>query len=226
MPLFPRSEPDRRGLIAYIVARSRDRGITLTRTKLVKLLYLIDIERVRSRRQPLTGLRWVFFHYGPYAYELIDELEQMEGAEIHAETWHDSVLYRGAPGAPNGESWPETTRMTVDRVVDRFAPLELNALLDYVYFHTGPMVEAVRGEPLDLALARTDPEPSRRRAPLTAPEAPADVVDRLATWRAGTARRLAPVELDPPGSYFDDPDDDLGGDGVRGRLRIPERSEL
>jgi hypothetical protein len=43
-------------------------------------------------------LDWVFFHYGPYALELVDTLEQMEGSELSVQPWHDSTLYRGAPG--------------------------------------------------------------------------------------------------------------------------------
>src|SRR3954454_2497335 len=129
MPLFPRTDPELRGLISYIVAKARDRGITLNRTKLVKLLYLIDVERVRSRRDLLTGLEWVFFHYGPYAFELIDTLEAMEGSELTAQPWHGSVLYRGAPGAPDGGDWPAGTKATVDGVLKRFAPLDLNELL-------------------------------------------------------------------------------------------------
>jgi Protein of unknown function (DUF4065) len=225
MPLFPRIDPDLRSLIAYIVAHARDRGITLNRTKLVKLLYLIDVARVRSRREPLTGLEWVFFHYGPYAFELIDTLEAMEGAELVADTWHDNVLYRAAPNAPETDDWNAGTKSMVDRVLERFAPLELNVLLDYVYFHTGPMAEAERGQRLDLALARQDPL-ERRHVPLRPPERPADVEQRLERWRAGVSRRLAPVKLDPPGVFLDDPDDDLVGEGVHGAVRVPDDTEL
>ncbi len=82
MPLFRRSDPDMSGLISYVVARALDRGVTPNRTKLVKLLYLIDVDRVRSRQEPLTGYEWVFFHYGPYAFELIDQLELMERRQL------------------------------------------------------------------------------------------------------------------------------------------------
>jgi hypothetical protein len=225
MPLFPRIDPDLRSLVAYIVARARDRGVTLNRTKLVKLLYLIDVERVRGRREPLTGLDWVFFHYGPYAFELIDTLETMEGNELVVSPWHDSVLYRAAPGAPDGDDWNASTRSTVDRILDRWAPRDLNEVLDYVYFHTGPMVEAQRGQRLDLALARQDPL-ERRHVPLRPPSRPADVEQRLARWREGNARRLAPVVLDPPGAFLDDTEDDLGGEGVHGAMHVPDGSEL
>jgi hypothetical protein len=223
MPLFPRIEPDTRALIAYIVARSRDKDITLNRTRLVKLLYLVDIERVRSRRDPLTGLPWIFFHYGPYAPSLIDTLDAMEGSELVATPWHDSVLYRAAPNAPGGDDWNAGTKALVDRVVDRFAPLDTNELLDYVYFHTGPMVDAVRGQPLDLTRAREDPR-EYRRAPLKPPSPPADIEQRLARWRPRNAS-LKSVPMDPPGRFLISPDDDLEGSGIHGELRISDDIE-
>ncbi len=225
MPLFARIDPDLRSLIAYIVARARERDITLNRTKLVKLLYLIDVERVRGRGRPLTGLRWIFFHYGPYAYELIDTLTEMEGRELVASPWHDSVLYRAAPGAPDGDDWNAGPRRTVDHVIERFAPLDLNELLDYVYFRTEPMTNAAREQPLNLLSAQDDPS-ERRHVPLRPPEPPADLEQRLGQWRARNARRLAPVALDPPGGFLDDSDDDLSGEGVRGTIRVPDDSEL
>ncbi len=225
MPLFPRTDPKLRPLISYIVAQARDRGVTLNRTKLVKLLYLIDVERVRSRRDALTGLEWVFFHYGPYAFELIDTLEVMEGSELLAQQWQGSMLYRGAPDAPSGDKWPAGTKATVDRVIQRFAPVDLNELLDYVYFRTGPMSDAVRGQRLEMSRAREDVR-ARRHVPLqAASERPTDIEERLARWRAATARRLAPVTLDPPGVFLD-PDEDLAGDDVRGRLHVPDGTEL
>lgn len=225
MPLFRRIEPELRPLIAYIVARAKEHGVTLNRTKLVKLLYLIDVERVRSRRDPLTGLDWVFFHYGPYAMELIDTLEAMEGSELSVQPWKDSVLYRGAPDAPDGEDWVPGIRGLVDSVIKRYAPLDLNELLDYVYFRTGPMIDAQRGQQLDLQLARDDPS-QRPAVPLRRGPRPEGVEERLARWRARNAQQFSPVVLDPPGAFLDDPDDDLGGNGVRARMHVPDGQEL
>lgn len=225
MPLFRNIEPDLRSLIAYLVGRARERSITLTQTKLVKLLYLIDVERAASRRDPLTGLRWVFFHYGPYALELPETLNAMEGTEIVTKQWKNSTLYRAAPYAPDGEDWVSSTRRTVDRVIERFAPMNLNDLLDHVYFHTGPMIDAKRGEPLDLSLARAYSEP-RGQAPLAPATMPDDIQERLARWRDGTRQRLAPLQLEPPGRFFDDVGDDLGGAGTTGRIDVIDQSGL
>jgi hypothetical protein len=225
MPLIRCIEPDLPSMIAYIVARAREQQITLNRTKLVKLLYLIDVECVRARRETVTGLDWVFYHYGPYAFELIDTLEAMEGSALIAQKWHDTVLYRSAPDGPDGEDWLTGTRRTVDTVISRYASLDLNELLDYVYFHTGPMADAQRGCLLDMSRARADTTP-RRSVPLGPPARPRDVEDRLARWRSRTAQRLTPVSLDPPGAFLDDPRNDLAGEGVRGQLHVPEGSEL
>jgi hypothetical protein len=44
--------------IAYVVSRPLGREMTLTQTKLVKLLYVIDVERAVLGRESLTGLPW------------------------------------------------------------------------------------------------------------------------------------------------------------------------
>lgn len=225
MPLFRNTEPDLRAIIAYIVARAKDRGITLNRTRLIKLLYLLDVERIRNQSQPLTGLDWVFFHYGPYAFDLVETLDTMEKGQLVATRWHDSILYRAAPGAPDGEDWVSSIRRSVDGTLERYVALGMNELLDYVYFHTGPMIDAKRGEPLDMSRARGDtPRPSR---PLDPPKPSVELKDRLASWTAEAARRLPTVVLDPPAGFIDDPNDDIVVLGeVRGRLNVPEGNEL
>lgn len=225
MPLFSRTDPDPHALIAYIVARARGRDVTLNRTKLVKLLYLIDVERVRSRRAPLTGFHWVFFHYGPYAFDLIDTLDAMEGEELTVDQWHDSVLYRAAPDASDASDWPVGTKSMVDHVVDEFGGLELNELLDFVYFHTGPMIDARRGQPLEMSRAR-DYTPPRRLPPLAPAPPPPDVADRLARWRRDHAQRLARARFEPPGRFLTDPDEGANANADTGRLHVPDDTQL
>lgn len=226
MPLFQRHDPDLRSLIAYIVARARDRDVTLNQTKLVKLLYLIDVERAASARPSLTGLRWVFFHYGPYALELPETLEKMEGSEVIVGQWQGAKLYRAAPNAPTGEDWPSGTRSLVDSVLKRYAGMELNELLDFVYFHTAPMRGAVRGEPLDMTQARANP-PRRPQPPLGAPSLPEGAQERLEAWRARRRSSYVPLASDEQRHFFSDPaEEDLPLDSTYGRLVVPEDTEL
>jgi hypothetical protein len=210
MALIQNVEPDLRALVGYIVARARERRVTLNRARLVKLLYLVDVENVRTRRQPVTGVAWVFADFGPHSEGLDAALAELE---------RGTALYRALQDdAPDGEDWVSGTRRTVDSVVERFAALPLNALLDHVYFHTGPMAAARRGDVLDMSRARDDAGP-RRPLPLRSPARPADVDTRLAAWRASGARRSSLLRLDPPAGLLDDPDRIVVTGRVRGQLQ-------
>jgi hypothetical protein len=212
MRLIQNVAPDRRALILYVVAGARERRVTLNRTRLSKLLYLVDVESVRTRRGPVTGADWVFLDFGPHAAELDGTLADLE---------RRTALYRAVPeDAPDGEDWLAGTRRTVDGVIERFAALPLNALLDHVYFRTGPMAGAQRGEPLDMDRARDDLGP-RRPLPLRAPGRPRDLDGRLAAWRADRARTLAPLGIDPPAGWLGEPGDPPVIGRVRGALLAP-----
>ena len=210
MPLIQNVAPDLRALILYVVAGARERRVTLNRTRLVKLLYLADVESVRTGRRPVTGVDWVFLDFGPHAAELDETLADLE---------RRTALYRAVPeDAPDGEDWIAGTRRTVDGVIERFAALPLNALLDHVYYRTGPMRAAQRrGESLDMGRARDDAGP-RRPLALRAPACPGDLDGRLAAWRARLARTRAAAPADPPVVWLADPDQDLVVGRVRGAL--------
>ncbi|MEY2515242.1 MAG: hypothetical protein QOJ89_2600 [bacterium] len=244
MALIQNVEPDLAALAGYIVARARERRVTLNRLRLVKLLYLVDVENVRTRRTPVTGVQWVFADFGPHCDELDAMLAELERA---------TALYRTLQeDAPDGEEWISGTRRTVDSVVERFAALPPNVLLDHVYFHTGPMRGARRGELLDLDRARDDTGP-RRALPLrpvappaldvettivppgtaqswlrseTAAAVPDEVGARLCTWRASTKRRFLPLRLDPPAGLLGDPEQAALAGRVRGKLHARHEREL
>jgi hypothetical protein len=56
--------------IKHIIFLSSELGIVLTKTPLIKLLYLIDVEYYRATGEKLTNIDWIFYKYGPYAFEL------------------------------------------------------------------------------------------------------------------------------------------------------------
>lgn len=220
MPLFERHDPELRSLIAYVVAGALGRGVTLNQTKLVKLLYLIDVERVASGRRALSGLRWVFYHYGPYALELPETLNLMEGTDVIVTGWKDAKLYRAAPGAPTGDAWPPSTRSLVDGIIRRYAQMDLNELLDFVYFHTSPMNDAVRNQPLDMSRARTERQP-RHRPPLAPPSLPDAARERLQAWNQRRKRDIVSVPQEERRSLFRDPSEEtLSLESTRGRIVV------
>lgn len=121
-------------------------------TRLVKLLYLADIEwRRRKHGTPLFNCNWIFWHFGPYAMEFAevfggDDVERIE-------------LKSGKTAKCLNYSWDELRRREVPEevtrvlkgIVARWAGEDLNRLLDYVYFETEPMENVRRGDTLDFS---------------------------------------------------------------------------
>ena len=159
--------PVLQNLIKYIVAQISDAGGILGITKLVKLLYLIDVEFYRRHRQILTGLDWVFYHYGPYSLEIPDIIRSLD-LDIPQEdvsigngriTHQFKPVYRLEVDI--SEVVPTSDVMLVERVIDRWALEDLNRLLSYVYFDTEPMQDSEVGESLDFTKI---PKPIFRRS--------------------------------------------------------------
>jgi hypothetical protein len=192
MALFQKHEPDLGELAGYILDAARGRGITVTRARLVKLLYLVDVERVRGRREPITGIAWTYEASGPSAAGLDATLRELETRAKDGASWGRSV----ARDSTHGDAWVAGTKMLVDGIVRDCAGLDLNALLDRVYFETGPMAGAERGKPLQLDRARDDRR-ARRGRPLDADAfavSDDDLSDRLQRWRAANRERFARLD--------------------------------
>jgi len=68
-----------RDVILYFLNRL---GVIESRTKLVKLLYLADVEAKKKLDRTITGLNYIYHFYGPYAPEIIEKVLEMNGEEI------------------------------------------------------------------------------------------------------------------------------------------------
>jgi uncharacterized phage-associated protein len=154
--------------ICYSLLRraSHDR-IVIGTTKLVKLLYLIDCEYFRWHGKTLTEAPWIFYHFGPYAEELVTVAHQTFGIEaLPKEEFEEKKFYRGyriTSWRPDPiEEAHFSIRSVVEAVYQRWAGVDLELLLDHVYFETPPMLQAKRFEALDFSLI---PSAQRRMCP-------------------------------------------------------------
>src|SRR5882724_4327514 len=64
-------------LVQAILSRAREREGYVTKTKLVKYLYLFDVEHFRRTGRTFTGFSWLFHLYGPWAREFEDLYSRM-----------------------------------------------------------------------------------------------------------------------------------------------------
>ncbi len=139
-------------LILYIVSQVEELGGFTTSIRLVKFLYLIDLEHQRRFGRTLTGLEWVYHLYGPYAFEL-PEIGARLGFDLQREEFVSARGYQGTllhvaepHDFPPGLSYG--VEVVVNGLLRVWADQETADLLQYVY-RTEPMTQARRGDRLE-----------------------------------------------------------------------------
>jgi len=153
---------DPKDLVQLIIWLAQQRGEQLTTLRLVKFLYLTDLYWAREHEGlTLTGWPWAFVHFGPFAGEALDTIEQASGAGLvrarpyrSKYTDDDYQLYavEGDRAAGLADRLPIAVVGPLQDTIRRWAA-DTPALLDYVYFHTEPMTDARPGERLDFTKA-------------------------------------------------------------------------
>lgn len=143
-------------LILHVVDFVHEEGGDLTKTKLVKLLYLIDLNFYRHFRSTLTQVRWFYHLYGPYAYEIDAVIKATEGYDLQESQFvsrrgRKGFTYRAAVEEDLREILPFDRRQVIHNTLRKWAIEDLNTILDFVYFETPPMKDARPGDLLDFS---------------------------------------------------------------------------
>jgi hypothetical protein len=134
-----------------------DHGGYLTKTKLLKLLYLFDVEYYRVYRQTYTGLEWKFFHLGPWVREFDEILQTLvaQGALIEivsSKPEFDTKFYRASEPTRIDDLFHSYKDVAILKtLLDKWGEKTTGEILDYVYFSTEPMERGVRNVPLDFS---------------------------------------------------------------------------
>ncbi|MBI5115044.1 hypothetical protein HZA56_01065 [Candidatus Poribacteria bacterium] len=150
-------------LLSVLAYLASSRGSRLTKIRLVKFLYLFDLFWAQSQKRTFTNWPWAFVHYGPYCRESTNAIDLAEKtgylvAEAYESRYRDEDFRLYGPGS-------RITEADVDRLLNDM-PIYVSSrlqgavkrwyddtygLLDYVYFHTGPMANAHPEETLSFA---------------------------------------------------------------------------
>jgi hypothetical protein len=192
-----------RDLLTYVIDSTWETGVAPTRTRIQKLVFLLDLGYADTHSgQTWSGFDWRFHHYGPYAAELQASLDSLDGiyADDHEGrgtkgTFH---VYRGAHGARDSVDLDrilDTSGRTVLRkVLQQWAAADLNRLLDYVYFETRPMAHARRGDKLNFETATSELFVKRT---VRNPHISAEALERLrASLRSQDQGRAGGIPMD------------------------------
>lgn len=157
-------------LIPAVLSYVRYKGGYATKTKLLKLLYLLDIEAFRAHAATLTNFQWRFYKYGPWSPEYDDILNHLaDCGAIRLRTGNkadlDTVFVDAVDQVQLSLAFPAVLEeIRARRIIEAWADRPTGELLEYVYFHTAPMRNAQRGEMLDFTAVRLEePAPEYKR---------------------------------------------------------------
>jgi hypothetical protein len=122
------------------------------KTRLIKLLYLIEIEFFRLKNERLTKVDWIYFKYGPYVMNY-DEYFQSRSLDLTMNDDDSDYFNVKIKDHFNIPQLPREVDHLADRLISKFGQNSLNDLLEYVYFETEPMMNVQeRGEDLDFSV--------------------------------------------------------------------------
>ena len=191
--------------LEYLIRALDEAGMPCSRLRLAKLLYLADWESYAGSNRVITGVRWRFWRYGPWAAEVQDALNAIRGLsvdEVEGETVEGKPYYgyKSTGGRLSIRHLAQAERVRLDAAVRHYGGLSRNDLLDHVYFETEPMQTASKGDWLDFAAARATYTELRERRKIPLAPMAAETVARLkAALRATHEQRPARVaeELQP-----------------------------
>ena len=212
---------DLKPLIAYLIDQVRDQEGTLSKTALVKLVYLVEVEYWRRYGKPVTGLEWRFHHYGPYSAELDREINdnplfQVFGDRNSGYGFSPSPAWKEIQAAFNTH-YDQAVRRIADNVAKQWGMENLDTILEYVYFETEPMLDAERGEILDFSKIQMEEFPTRREPRLSFSDE--FISDLRARW---DRRRETPAS---PAAKHEVPDEPLHDEVYEEALRLMAREE-
>jgi len=144
--------------VFYILEQAQNQQIPIGKTRLIKLLYLLDIKNYQSFQRIFTELDWIFYKYGPYSFEIEKFLEKNGIIE-------EDIPIGGAKFFINlRKEFDEDIRLdietkaTIEKLIVNWGTADLNELLDYVYFETEPMFNVKYKQKLDFSKVKRRPE--------------------------------------------------------------------
>lgn len=144
-------------LVLYLVDQLRDMEAPVSTIRLVKYLYLIDLECFRRNYQTLTGIDWIRYKYGPYFLGWGDVVKAT-GLDLEVEevlTEHGTLMSHGT-----GKTYRTYAEQKIDDIVDfsteqlvrrilkEWCLADRDVLLEHVY-STMPVKNAQYGKQLD-----------------------------------------------------------------------------
>ncbi len=148
-------------IISEILNQLKKNNLSTNITKVIKLLYIIEVEYFKFKKERLTNLKWRFYHYGPVPLEIYDYCKKnnINIDDIYTnngELLRNMELPENYKGINANTTEKRDILFLITRVIKDFGSMDIKDLLDYVYFETEPMKNAKRGEYIDFTKVKDE----------------------------------------------------------------------
>lgn len=138
--------------IIYYVCLNYPNKEDLSNARLNKIIYLADWRNVLRRGHQVSNINWTFNHYGPFVFDIIDEVN------AHEDIFEVKCIVNdfGAPkqiislkGGLNQVNPNIEDSDSIDFIIDKTSNMGFNKFIQYVY-STYPVLSSQHGESLNL----------------------------------------------------------------------------
>lgn len=120
-------------VVAYICEKYPIKS-ELSKSRLVKLVYLSDWFSAVIFNKPLTKTDWLFNHYGPYVDEIIDSLQDDPSFNVNStyNSYGTSKYLISYCGGRKINLEPQEIKL-IEAVINKTKGMYYNEFIDYVY---------------------------------------------------------------------------------------------
>ncbi|MEM9007897.1 MAG: type II toxin-antitoxin system antitoxin SocA domain-containing protein [Cyanobacteria bacterium P01_F01_bin.86] len=129
-------------LILYFVCKTKGH---ITKTQLVKFLYLADLYSVKWTSKQITELDWCYYSHGPWNQDIDKALDSMAESVVIRTEGNTLLVGLKDKSLLSAEfDFSEGLQLMLENIRKEWAGAgneKFNELLDYVY-STAPMIEA------------------------------------------------------------------------------------
>ncbi|WP_456474785.1 Panacea domain-containing protein [Candidatus Pyrohabitans sp.] len=145
-------------VIYYLVSELKRFRYPLTRTKLVKLLFIIDYIAKNGKRmgigKTITGIKYYYYHHGPFSRKIPSAIQDMQGKEIiemdigDPDEFASHYVYKLGKMPRFKPEFEQKEKEIIDFVIRKYGYYSLDSILKLVY----NVPEMKKAKPLDIIL--------------------------------------------------------------------------
>ena len=137
-------------LLTYITEQLINLEAPCSTIRLIKYLYLIDIEYYKKHKRTLTEIEWVRYKFGPYFFAMPTIMKSSLGFEYVEKPTENgfSRTFRPTKHHDISKVVDFSTEKMIQKIIEKWANAKLDELLKHVY-DTRPMKAAEFCKPLD-----------------------------------------------------------------------------